>query len=105
MKPTLIIYECSGAACDNPIFRRCDEEEFKFSFDTYGMAPQNLKKWKKTFGYGACGGRGFTNDIAVVAEAIIELNKMDRVGQCEYYVSGYLEGCGFKIKLVKEGFR
>lgn len=105
MKPELIIYECLGAACENPIFHRSDKNKFKFSFDTYGIAPPNLKKWKKTFGYGTCGGRGFTNDIKVVAEAIMELNKLDRVGQCGPYVTGFLEGYGFRIKLVKEGFR
>lgn len=99
----LVVYETSGAACDLPIFHCAGRHRIKF--DSYGQCPPNISRWKNKRNYGMCGSIGETNDIKVVAEAITQMNQMQRVGLCHREVIDRLKEHGFDVEQVDGGFR
>jgi hypothetical protein len=67
-----------GASCDLPVFRSNELKQWggnpRYRFDTYGAVPKNYRKWHaKELGLG--GAFGYTNSLAVLIEAIDDLNR------------------------------
>lgn len=103
----LVVFQCTGAACDNPIFYEGDKckKTFLFHFSSYGMVPPNYEDFDDLHNFGLCGSSGNTNDVKVVARAIEQLNQKKRVGLCEGFVIDQLLAAGFQVERVNAGFR
>ncbi len=67
----------SGAACNDPVFRRKDK--YRYSFDSYGRAPANAATDWRAYHVGACGSAGSTELLSVLVAAIKHENKLGHV--------------------------
>jgi hypothetical protein len=112
IKGKLVILQCTGAACDSPIFYEGAKRTTLVTkntplihFSSYGVVPCNHKEFTDVHGFGLCGSAGSTNDIHVVARAITALNEQKRVGLCEGFVIARLKDAGYDVEQVDSGFR
>ncbi len=103
----LVIFQCTGAACEHPIFyegEKCHVSK-RFHFSSYGKLPPNYKEFDDLRNFGLCGSAGDSDDVHKVAKAIELLNKEDRVGLCEGFVINELRIAGYEVEQVDKGFR